>query len=214
MDEDGCEICISYDGVVAYLRLGHTSLALSRSRSLPLALALSPSLSLSLSLSVICPTDYLTCSRSHSLTYARSCSLPFSIKLLKSGKTFVYTYTQTRVHDTHIGLVQWCVCVCVCVCARARARARVYIMNVLDVLSHTLLAQHKHCICTRCIFPSSAAPWPMPYVILSTTTPPLCRRRRHRRHSGILSHMRCGEWRRPLVLGVQRHRTAGHQQHC
>ena len=48
----------------------------------------------------------------------------------------------------------------------------------------------------------------------SAHPPPLCRRLRHRRRRGILAHLRCGERRRPLVLGVERLRPAGDREHC
>jgi len=43
--------------------------------------------------------------------------------------------------------------------------------------------------------------------------PPSCRRLHHRHSRGILSHMRRVERRRPLVLGLEWGRSAGHREH-
>jgi hypothetical protein len=45
-------------------------------------------------------------------------------------------------------------------------------------------------------------------------SPPLGRRLRRRHHRRILAHFRCDEQRRPLVLGEQQLRPAGHREYC
>ena len=48
----------------------------------------------------------------------------------------------------------------------------------------------------------------------SAHLPPLCRRLHHRRRRGSMAHVRSDKQRRPLVLGEQRQRRAGHRKHC